>query len=91
MTAPRYWHLRVDTVPTLPEFFTVARSGVDADRYNVRGLEDLGRAIRREARRFAQSRPGESFLVRDSSGNVSAYDPARGVFTYSLPCRPVVA
>jgi hypothetical protein len=91
MSAPRYWHARVDTVPTLPEFFYVTRSGADADRYIVRGREDLGRAIRREARRFARAHPGESFLVRDSSGNVSTYDPARGVFTYSLPCRPVVA
>jgi len=79
------WHIRIDSVVGLPDFFYVTRS--TGERYNARGLRKLALAIRKEQQRHGRTFPGVPFLVRDSAGNVSAYDESTGAFTYGSPIQ----
>lgn len=90
MTGQAY-HVRVDHVAgVIPDLYRVTRGAADEWR-NVRGLEGVAKAVRREAERFAKRNPGVPFVLRDSNGNLATLDPARGVFTYDSPCRKIPA
>lgn len=77
------WHIRIDQVHGLPDFFQVTRP--DGRHYNARGLDKLGLAIRKERQRHMRLFEGAPFVIRDQNGRTAIYDEALQTFTYGLP------
>lgn len=71
------YSLTVDQVPGLPDCFRITRK-VGAP-YTVRGLEALGKRLKREAAKSKES----PFIVRDQNGRALVYKADTGAFLYN--------